>query len=850
MAPVAGRVRGPRDLAACFLEAYPEAVGIMDAETRRPLYINPAARRLLGIAEDVPIQQIESATFRPGALNDEREKLLKAVAKHGQATGHTLVRRIDGAVIAVRQTMVQFQFESTLGEWVVGGMMQEIEAPSLSEELAGRTRELIAGLADLGPQAYFVWDYGRNDMLAGSDRIAALYGYTEDEIRAIPGQWGGIMHPEDMPLMTRMHQKLQKARKSAVFEEQVRIKRKDGNWDIVRIRQRVLERDGEGRLLSAVGSSHVITHYLVPLEELRARGERYRAMVDEAGDGIFLFDERGLIHQANRFLERLAGCKKGGLCGQSVWEVFDFPRSGGLPRDLSRFKHTRARRITCQIKRPDLPPVALDLRIRRLSNQGYLGIARDMSDAMALAEATRQQAAYYRGLIENNTSGVAVFDKNLRIIACNRALETLLKRTSKQVLRHTLTDFLAPDSETEGKRLLTQMKQEKRFNSRYRQGVRLTLLNQRGGKVHAQVALTAIVDEEGTFDQGIAIFTDITEEQRLREEFDEQARFNEALLKEAPVCILVLSPGGEIMSINPATEQLTGYTSKQLVGKDLWKSGLIGDDQIGESLERFRSLTEGKQRINSTLRIYTKSGGIRIVDAQSTAARRPDGEPVCIIATVLDVTEHRRLESEVIRVAEQEQMRIGNDLHDGVGQILTGILSLTEALECSLTGGLAQEANRIQVLVKEAIDQVRQLSHGLSPAAVKHRGLGASLRLLAQQTSNARVLCACVIEWEPEFRDHEMETHLFRIAQEAVANAMKHGKPKKITISLRRASGTHGLMEIRDDGTGFQRAKSRRVEGIGIAVMRYRCGLFGGVLEISNPSGGGASVACRFTCPL
>lgn len=822
----------------------------MDAETRRPLYINPAGRRLLGIPEDTPIQQIDSATFRPGALNDEREKLIKAVKKHGEATGHTLVRRIDGAVIAVRQTMVQFRFDSTLGEWAIGGMMQEIAMPSISEELAGRTRELIAGLADLGPQAYFVWDYCRSEMIAGGDRMAALYGYTEEAIKAMPEGWGSIVHPDDKALMARIHQRLQRASKSAVFEEQVRIKRQDGNWDIVRIRQRVLERDTEGHLVSAVGSSHVITNYLVPLEDLRQREKRYRAMVDEAGDGIFLFDDRGLIHQANRFLERLVGCKKGGLRGRSVWETFDLPRTGGLPRDLSKFKHTRARHIACHLNRPDQLRVSIDLRIRRLSNEHYLGIARDMSDEMALAEVTRQQAAYYRGLIENNTSGVAVFDKSLRIVATNRALASLLKKTAKQVMKHSLVDLLAPESEAEGKRLMTQMKQEKRFNTLYRQGVRLTLLNQRGERIHTQVALTATRDAEGAFEQGIAIVTNITEEQRLREEFDEQARFNKALLTEAPVCILVLATDGTILQINPATEQLTGYKSKQLVGKHLWKSGLIDEDQVVESQARFRTLLAGSTRVNSTLRIFTKSGGIRIVEAQSTAALRPDGKPLCIIATAMDVTEQKRLEAEVIRVAEQEQMRIGNDLHDGVGQTLTGILSLTEALESTLVGEAAKEARRIRELVIDAVDQVRQLSHGLSPAAVKHRGLAASLRLLARQTSNTRIYCTAEIELEPVFKDHEVETHLFRIAQEAVANAMKHGKPKKITISLRRVSGTSGLMEIRDDGSGFTHQKSRRGEGIGIAVMRYRCGLFGGTLEITTPPSGGASVGCRFACPL
>ena len=236
------------------------------------------------------------------------------------------------------------------------------------------------------------------------------------------------------------------------------------------------------------------------------------------------------------------------------------------------------------------------------------------------------------------------------------------------------------------------------------------------------------------------------------------------------------------------------------------------------------------------------------MDAQSTTALAPDGKLLCIITTATDVTEQRRLEAEVIKIAEEAQMRIGHDLHDGVGQVLTGIISLTEALEASLSGQALRDAARIRGLVREAINQVRDLSHTLSPAAVKNRGLAAALRLLASQVRHRRLECDVEIDAEPKLEDPDKETHLFRIAQEAVNNAVKHGKPRRISLILKRLSDDRCLMLIQDDGAGISPRKAKRRGGIGVRVMSYRANLIGGEFDIQPLPTGGTEVACRFPC--
>ena len=837
-------------MTAMFLDAATDGVGIACPITLRTLYVNPAVRRMIGLADETPLDKIHPYMCRPGVLATERDRILREVHEHGSWVGDTVLATQQGEALPVSEMVVKFPFAGSPSGWAIGAIIRDRRRESEQERLLGRTRALVESLAEIGPQAFYVWDLHRNTMTAGGDKVAALYGYTLDEIESMPEGWASIVHPDDLPEMVDGIKRVQKVGNGRVVSSQMRIRHKKGHWETVNVSLRALERDSAGKLTTFVGITQVITTYVAPMESFRKKADLYSQMVDEAGDSIFLFDEKGAIIYANRHAERVLGYRKNELNGKSLWKIFDIPRKSQIPRDLTLLKRGSTPRVSCAQNGKDGRSLNSDLRMRRLTQTRFLGIARDLSREAELAEANQRQAAYYRGLFQNNTSGVAVFDDKQVLTATNHALVNLLKYSQKELLGKKLIDLVPPEFHPEAREIFNRMQRDRRFNRLFSKGVKLTLRRKDGRHVYVQAALSAISDGVVLFSQGIAIFTDITEEQRIRKKSDEQARFTEALVDEAPTSIVVMDPSGKIIRVNPAVEELSGFSARQLVGKSIWNSGLIDPDQEAASNARFRDLLSGQKRVNATLRIFTKAGGTKTVEAQSTAARTPTGEVLCIVTTAMDVTEQKRLEAEVIKIAEAEQMRIGHDLHDGVGQVLTGIMSLAEALECQLTGETLKEATRIRELVKEAIQQVRELSHGLSPGAVKLRGLAGSLRLLADRLRNNLLDCQCHFEVEPKLKNTEAETHLFRIAQEAINNAVRHGKPRKISIFLRQLAGDQCLMEIQDDGVGFGVKKRRQTEGIGIRVMRYRANLIGGEFSIGPREGGGTTVLCSFSCGL
>jgi signal transduction histidine kinase len=204
-----------------------------------------------------------------------------------------------------------------------------------------------------------------------------------------------------------------------------------------------------------------------------------------------------------------------------------------------------------------------------------------------------------------------------------------------------------------------------------------------------------------------------------------------------------------------------------------------------------------------------------------------------------------RLEREVLEISERERRRIGHDLHDSLGQRLTAASMATNALVAAMKSevpGLAERGEDIGRQLRAAVAEARTLSHGLAPVALADEGLMAALGTLAEDTQRGSVRCVFECPQPVWVHDAEVAGHLYRIAQEAVNNALKHAAPSEIRIGLERHDSVY-VLEIDDDGEGIDEKRTNG-NGIGLRVMRYRARLIGGVLEIGSPPAGGTRICC------
>lgn len=268
---------------------------------------------------------------------------------------------------------------------------------------------------------------------------------------------------------------------------------------------------------------------------------------------------------------------------------------------------------------------------------------------------------------------------------------------------------------------------------------------------------------------------------------------------------------------------------------------------VADAYERAR--TKGVP-YNVEFRVVRADGATRYVHTMGEAVQDVAGVIRRIVGTLQDVTDRKRLEKEILDISDREQRRIGQDLHDGLGQHLAGIELMSEVLEQRLAGArskeashLALEAGKIARHVREAISQARSLARGLSPVVIESAGLMAALRQLADSASQMfRIRCEFLCDPPVLVPDHTVATHLYRIAQEAVSNAVKHGRTREAQILL-RVSGERIVLVIKDKGVGLP-DRLPAGKGMGLRIMQYRAGIIGGSVVVQRDPGCGTSVVC------
>jgi signal transduction histidine kinase len=217
-------------------------------------------------------------------------------------------------------------------------------------------------------------------------------------------------------------------------------------------------------------------------------------------------------------------------------------------------------------------------------------------------------------------------------------------------------------------------------------------------------------------------------------------------------------------------------------------------------------------------------------------------------AQIQMLEERRQLERDIVAVSEYEQQRIGQDLHDGLCQQLAAIGCAARMLAEDLKRQgvpAARDAILIEDSVQQAVLEARSLARGIFPVHVDHSGLSAALAELAQTTSRLTSLEIGVSESvEVSLDDPEVSMNLYRIAQEAVANAVKHGAAQKISIHLSMNSDELVLM-IEDDGLGISEKAMTATSGMGLRTMRYRAQSLGALFDVCGCHLGGTRVTCR-----
>jgi PAS domain S-box-containing protein len=350
---------------------------------------------------------------------------------------------------------------------------------------------------------------------------------------------------------------------------------------------------------------------------------------------------------------------------------------------------------------------------------------------------------------------------------------------------------------------------------------------------------------------GVAV-RDLQATQALR---DGEARMR-AIFDTAVDAILTIDHRGIVDSINPAGCRLFGYAPDEVLGRNV----------------KILMPQPYRDEHDAYMAAYLRTGVKRIIGiGREVVGQRKDGTtfPLDLAVSefvvngrrmfaglIRDLTERRRLERQILDAGAEEQRRIGHDLHDGLCQQLTGLSFALEVLGQKLEKRAAPETpgiRKVSDLVDQAITQARTLAHGLQPVTLEATGLVVALReLAAKAESMFHVTCLFVGEPGVLVHDNTVATPVYRIAQEAISNAVRHGKARTIVIDL-GAAGRELRLTVTDDGIGLAAATAAnaaagRAKGIGLENMDYRARAIGGTRSVRPGDRGGTVVTC--TVPL
>jgi PAS domain S-box-containing protein len=364
--------------------------------------------------------------------------------------------------------------------------------------------------------------------------------------------------------------------------------------------------------------------------------------------------------------------------------------------------------------------------------------------------------------------------------------------------------------------------------------------------VHSVAEL--VVDKEKRVRKIVGALQDITDRKRT----EEALRHSEANLASAQQIAHV---GSYEINVAGAANDHWSVESFRILGLDPAGQPIPPGDYIkrivhpedrGRVQTSFgRSVREGV-RFDAEYRIVRPDGTVRHVHSIAEPVLGQANKVMKLVGSLQDVTVRKELEKEVREIGEREQRRIGCDLHDGLGQQLTAIELMCESLRTDLASaqaGLAGQAARICQFLREAVRQTRSLAHGLAAFKVETDGLQMALMELAQDTASlGRLKCRFDCLSPVSLQDTEAAAQLYRIAQEALNNAVRHSRASEVIIQLSRDDG--GLrLQVKDNGTGLPKTKHVG-NGMGLHLMKHRASMIGAELEIQSRLGKGVTVTC------
>jgi PAS domain S-box-containing protein len=717
----------------------------------------------------------------------------------------------------------------------LAGVARDITESKSTSEALFESEEKYRRLFESGTDSIFIFDAETFQIENANEAAARMLGYTKSELLLLK-----VPELSTEPESTAAN--LSKVREKK-DDEPIRnlryLKRKNGEAFPAEISSGKILSRNRLKLLAFVRD---ITKRKKAEEALFQSEFRYRSLVEASSNKVFHISPEGSGSQeANQWWTDITGQTAKESVGFG-WMKMVHPEDRERSREawMESLKKETMYEIEYRLLTRSKEYRHFHVRVVPVRNPikgavDWVGTITDITERKLADQALRESEEKYRQLFANASDAIVIFDaETYKVEDVNESLSNLLQYSKEELLNLKVTDFSAEPAKT-----LESLSKIKKGHLKHSK-IPLRYWRKKTGEI------LAVEISSGTFISNgrlklLGAIRDITERKKAEDALQESESRVRALLNAIPDKMLRITKDGILLDYK------ISKNSPHFKNKEITR---------GKNLKEFFPKEIYPQFLKN-IKTAHSSGTPQVMEYQIEAAKIILNYEARIVSSGLDelvviirnMTEHRRLEREILEINEYQRRKIGQDLHDGLGQHLTGIAFLSKVLAQKLNASSNKESEEAQTIVQhvnEAISQTRTLARGLHPIELETNGFYSALQEIKIQTEKLfKIRCHLKYEVPNQIQNQMVATHLYRIVQEAVHNAIKHGKAKNVHINL-TAKDNQIILTIKDDGMGLAK-KLKQGKGMGLEIMKYRARAIGANFELTNGTPRGAVAQAVFS---
>lgn len=854
--------RGPSPVA----EARDDAVTLDEAERIAKLgswQWNPETgemhwSRHLFVIFGVPLDAAPSfETYRDRVHPDDVERVEQEIRANlaGAETETRCDHRIllpDGTVKMIEGRALIARDAEGRATRLTGTCLDATEAWRAHQELRaseGRFRSLIKATAAVQ------WRTDASGKEAEATATWSEFTGMSAEEMATPDRWQAAVHPDDR---TRVGRAWRKATERGVeYHCEYRLRRRDGVWRDV-ISRGVPVRNSDGTIREWIGTCVDVTALKAAQDAVRFQAQ----VLDATRESIIATDPAGKIIYMNRFAGTQFGWNPEEAIGVDIMEVTVPQTSLQQAEEIMealRRGETWTGDFTASRRDGRILPIRAN-NTPLYNDAGELvaiiGVARDMSEYQEAQQALRESEQRIRATFDQVPVGMCQISFEGRFERANLRLCAMFGYSAEELLQLKFSDVTHPDDLPRSLKLVGDIVAGRRESF----VVEKRYCRKDGGVIWARSTVSLMRDGDAKPRSFLAVVEDIT----ARREAEEKLRFQAQMLDSIGEAIVVTDPDGLTIFMNGHAESLYGWPKEEALGRDILDLLLTPEIATLARAQNIMGQVRAGDHASGEYFLHRRDGSAVRVSVSISVARDDTGEVQAIIAICRDVTDINRgreqlvqsegrlraLTGRVQKSIEEERARISREIHDELGQLLTGLKMdlrwVRNRLEMAGDSTLQPIVDRVAAgseLTDGVIKAVQSIAADLRPGVLDKLGLAAALEFEARRfQERTGIVCKaqCPATLSPLSPD--VTTALFRIAQESLTNAARHSGATAVEVLLEE-SGEEGVhLRVTDNGRGIKEEDPVGEKSLGLLGIRERVNLLEGKVSLGSSGHGGMVV--------